>query len=92
MCRKAMPKGAWLPKVAPLEARIGPFLPGDKLLERTTGMPRRQQADRIVEVVRDSLCRLRDGEGFDFDQSLPPRSEPAATPKKRRPAEQAPSP
>lgn len=78
---KSMPKGTWLPKVEPLEARIGPFLPPDKLLERTRHLPRRQQANRIVEIVRRSLCALRDGEGFDFDRELPVGGDAAEGPK-----------
>ena len=79
---KAMPKGTWLPKVAPLEARIGRFLPGDQLLDLTAHLGRRQQANRIVEVVRSSLCALRDGVPFDLRQELPPPL-PGDQPKKK---------
>ncbi|MBL4845957.1 MAG: AMP-binding protein [Planctomycetes bacterium] len=69
---KSMPKGTWLPKNEKLEARIGPFLPPDLLIGNTSHLPRRAQANRIVEVVREALCALRDGQGFDPAQALPP--------------------
>lgn len=67
---KAMPKGTWLPRIEPLEARIGPFLPPDLLLGRTAHLSRRRQAEAIVEVVRLALCALRDGEPFDPVEAL----------------------
>lgn len=69
---KSMPKGTMLPKKERLEARIGPFLPPSLLLDNTSHLPRRAQANRIVEVVHEALCALRDGQGFDPSQALPP--------------------
>ena len=75
---KSMPKGTVLPKQEKMEARIGPFLPPDLLLGNTSHLPRRAQANRIVEVVREALCALRDGQSFDPASALPPRaSDPA---------------
>ncbi|MGE0708668.1 MAG: AMP-binding protein [Planctomycetota bacterium] len=69
---RSMPKGTMLPKREPLEARIGPFLSPELLLDRTQHLGRRQQAERVVEVVREVLCALRDGEPIDIDALLPP--------------------
>ena len=79
---KSMPKGTWLPKQERLEARIGPFLPPSLLLDNTSHLPRRAQANRIVEVVHEALCALRDGQGFDPAQALPPPApKPSEIPK-----------
>ncbi|MCO5169958.1 MAG: AMP-binding protein [Planctomycetes bacterium] len=67
---QAMPKGTFLPRRRPLEARIGPFLSPDKLLGLTEHLGRRQQALRIVETARAALCALRDGGPFDIDREL----------------------
>lgn len=64
----AMPKGTLLPRRRPLEARIGRFMPADKLLAATEKTGRRQQAQRIVDLVRGSLVSLRDGRPFDLDR------------------------
>ncbi len=69
---KAMPKGRLLPDLQPLEARIGPFLPPEKLLTLNAHLSRRQRANRIVETVRSALCALRDGEPFDLEREFAP--------------------
>jgi len=62
---ESMPKGSWLPRRVPLEARIGKFLPGQTLLAKTADLGRRQQATQIVEIVRENLAALRDSRPFD---------------------------
>ena len=64
---QSMPKGSWLPRRVPLEARIGKFLPAEQLLAKTAHLGRRQQATQIVEVVRENLVALRDKRKFDLN-------------------------
>ncbi len=72
---RSLPKGSLIPRVERLEARIGPFLPADRLLELTSHLGRRGQAERIVAVTRAALCALRDGQPFDVEQELAPPSD-----------------
>lgn len=67
---QSMPKGSWLPRIQPLEARIGPYLPPEQLLGRTSHLGRRQQANAIVGAVRGALVALRDKSRFDLEAEL----------------------
>lgn len=77
---QSMPKGAFLPRRRPLEARIGAFMPADRLLGLTGHLPRRQQALRIVDAARAALCSLRDGVPFDLAHELADPTQLASEP------------
>ena len=67
---QSMPKGSWLPRREPLEARIGPYLPPERLLGATAHLGRRQQANAIVAAVRGAMVALRDKSHFDLEAEL----------------------
>ncbi|MEZ6188365.1 MAG: 1-acyl-sn-glycerol-3-phosphate acyltransferase [Planctomycetota bacterium] len=79
----SMPKGSWLPRRTPLEARIGKFLPAEQLLAKTAHLGRRQQATQIVEVVRQNLVALRDKQPFDLARWEVPQDAKGARRRRR---------
>lgn len=58
---EALPKGASVPRGREVGARIGEFIPYERLAAAAAGSPRHEAYRAIAEIVRGAIGELRDG-------------------------------
>jgi long-chain acyl-CoA synthetase len=74
---RALPKGATMIRNRRLEARIGPPLSHETLLEITKGMSSRDASRSVAELAHRAVSALSRGQAFDLERvkSEPPKDE-----------------
>jgi len=68
---EALPKGSFIPKPGPLEARIGPAFSAAALKQRTRGLSRSDSYRQATQWVEEAVKALREGRAISLDEVEP---------------------